>query len=183
MFLTSDNETEKTCSFTGYRPHKLSFGDDYTHKDYLFLRAALKKEILALYNGGIRFFQTGMAMGIDMICAELVIELRGECPGMALFAVLPCRNQAEHWDDFNKSRHSRILSECDGTMYITNSGYKSGCMTKRNRRLVDTAAVLLAVFDGKKGGTMNTVRYADSAGKKLIVLDPYRFVRIELFQK
>lgn len=183
MSLTSDNELEKTCSFTGYRPHKLSFGDDFTHKDYIFLKNALKKEIQALYDSGVRYFQTGMAMGVDMLCAEIVLELREICPEMALIAVMPCRNQTKQWDDFNKSRHSRILSECDGTIYVTNDEYKGGCMIKRNRWLVDNAGTVLAVFDGKRGGTMNTIHYADSIGRKIIVIDPYRFVRIELFQK
>lgn len=183
MNLYSDSDRSKTCSFTGYRPHKLSFGDDFTHKDYIFLKNALTREIEQLYLSGIRYFQTGMAMGSDMLCAEIVIELKEKYPDISLFAVMPCHGQSDKWNDFNKERHRRILENCDGSLYVTNSAYDKGCMFRRNRYLADTASVLLAVYDGQAGGTSNTLKYAQKQGLKIIVIDPYRFVKIKLFDK
>ena len=49
-------------------------------------------------------------------------------------------------------------------------------MLERNRRLVESAAVLLAVYNGEwRGGTAATIRYAQKLGRKLIVLDPSFF--------
>ena len=46
-------------------------------------------------------------------------------------------------------------------------------MLERNQRLVDSAAFLLAVYNGeKRGGTAATVRYAQKAGREIIVIDP-----------
>ena len=39
--------------------------------------------------------------------------------------------------------------------------------------MVDSAAFLLAVYNGeKRGGTAATVRYAQKAGREIIVIDP-----------
>ena len=38
--------------------------------------------------------------------------------------------------------------------------YTPGCMQRRNRYMVDHAALLIAVNDGEPGGTRNTILYA-----------------------
>lgn len=51
--------------------------------------------------------------------------------------------------------------------------YYDGCMLARNRRLVDQAGILLAVYNGEqRGGTAATVRYARKAGREIIMIDP-----------
>ena len=51
--------------------------------------------------------------------------------------------------------------------------YYDGCMLARNRRLVDQAGILLAVYNGeRRGGTAATVRYARKAGREIIMIDP-----------
>ena len=46
------------------------------------------------------------------------------------------------------------------------------CFFKRNRYIVDHADRIVAVFDGKRGGTAQTVRYAEKQGKQLVRLSP-----------
>lgn len=51
--------------------------------------------------------------------------------------------------------------------------YYDGCMLAHNRRLVDQAEILLAVYNGeRRGGTAATVRYARKAGREIIMIDP-----------
>lgn len=51
--------------------------------------------------------------------------------------------------------------------------YYDGCMLDRNRRLVDAADLLLAVYNGeRRGGTAATVRYARKLGRRVIIIDP-----------
>ncbi len=46
-------------------------------------------------------------------------------------------------------------------------------MLDRNHRLVESADLLLAVYNGeRRGGTAATVRYARKAGRKVIILNP-----------
>ena len=58
--------------------------------------------------------------------------------------------------------------------------YVNGCMQKRNRYMVDSAAHMIAVFNGSPGGTKSTIEYAKRKGLDIILLDPDRMVRKHL---
>jgi len=56
--------------------------------------------------------------------------------------------------------------------------YTPACMQRRDRYMVDHAALLIAAFDGSPGGTRYTVEYAMRRGLEIvdlpIVLEPAR---------
>lgn len=46
-------------------------------------------------------------------------------------------------------------------------------MLERNQRLIDSAARLIAIYNGeKRGGTAATVRYAQKAGREIVYINP-----------
>ena len=45
-------------------------------------------------------------------------------------------------------------------------------MEKRNRYMVDNASVVVAVYDGRQGGTASTIAYAAKKGREIIELRP-----------
>ena len=46
-------------------------------------------------------------------------------------------------------------------------------MLDRNRKLVEAANLVLAVYNGeRRGGTAATMRYAQKMGREIIVIDP-----------
>lgn len=157
-------------SFTGYRPAKLGFfsEDDPMCVD---LRERLAKKITELCEHGADEFYSGMALGVDTWCAQIVLELKKTRPQVRLTAVIPCRTQAERWSAAEKALYKDILSRCDKVMCISES-YSKDCMLKRNRVLVDMCDVLLAVYDGKAGGTAYTVNYAQKKGRKVLLVPP-----------
>jgi uncharacterized phage-like protein YoqJ len=53
-------------------------------------------------------------------------------------------------------------------------------MQKRNRYLVDSCDEMLAIYDGQRGGTMQTINYAKSKRKKVTIIDPSKEVIITL---
>ena len=179
MELDSIPDICNTCSFTGYRPSKLPVLNDKTAEGYKWLYNCLKEEMEELIEKGVCYFQTGMAQGIDLLCAEIVIELQLKY-NIHLFAAIPCINQTNGWSAEDKIAYERILKSCSGITNITDEEYKTGCMAKRNRFLVETAQYILAVYDGKKGGTMSTLNYAMKQGRTIIVLNPTDFTRREL---
>lgn len=157
-------------SFTGYRPSKLPFfGED----DPLCIE--LKRRIFSaaekLADSGARDFYSGMALGVDIWAAEAVLKLRKNRPDITLTALLPCRGQELKWSKAEQQRYHDILANCDKVIYIGGE-YTNDCMHKRNRALVDICDVLVAVYDGKKGGTQYTCEYARRRGRKIITLDP-----------
>ncbi len=157
-------------SFTGYRPSKLGFfsEDDPMCVD---LKRRLAKQISELYEKGADSFFSGMALGVDMWCAEEVLKLRELHSEVRLTAVLPCRSQAEKWSEADRQRYHDLLAKCDKVICVSEE-YTKDCMFKRNRALVELCDLLVAVYDGKSGGTKYTVDYAAKLHRKTIVVPP-----------
>ena len=91
MFYTINIGVTMTCSFTGHRPNKLQIEHDDNDLRTSGLKAALKKEIIKKIENGTDTFMSGMALGIDLIAAEAVIELKKIYPHIKLTAVIPFR--------------------------------------------------------------------------------------------
>lgn len=163
---------EKCCAFTGHRPKKFPWG--YIEADIrcLALKKALVSEIAMLVEAGYTDFFSGMAEGADTWAALAVLALKKEHPTLKLHCVLPCEGQADRWGDLARERYHTILKQADFVEYV-NRKYYDGYMLARNRRLVDQAGILLAVYNGeRRGGTAATVRYAQKAGREIIMIDP-----------
>lgn len=157
-------------SFTGYRPEKLPFsGED--DPLCINLKKRLTAQIEKLIKDGANEFCTGMALGVDTWAAEAVLRLRETYPHIRLIALIPCLDQPSRWSAEHQSRYRDIISQCDQKVTLSVK-YTKTCMHKRNIALVDLCDVLVAVYDGKSGGTMQTVNYAKSSGKETIIIAP-----------
>lgn len=173
-----------SAAFTGYRPQKLPFGNDLSHPDAVRLRAALYKEYERLIIKGFKYFYTGGAIGSDLLAAEVILELKRKYEHRELvhYLCLPCLNHCAKWRQEDIIRLERI--KMDSTVvYVSERPYFSGCMQIRNKYMVDSGAVLIAVYDGQSGGTRNTVQYALQKQRKIVTIRPREFMRIEFFDK
>ena len=157
-------------SFTGYRPEKLPFfgEDDPMCVD---LKERIFEKIKELADDGATEFCSGMALGVDTWSAEAVLRLKETRPEIKLIAVIPCPEQDSKWTMENKKRYRDILKKADRRLTIS-AKYSKDCMHKRNRALVEMCDVLVAVYDGKEGGTKYTIDYAKSSGREAIVIPP-----------
>ncbi len=71
-----------------------------------------------------------------------------------------------------RERYYSILKQADSVAYV-NHKYYDGCMIDRNHRLVESAGLMLAVYNGiRRSGTGATVNYARKLGREIIVIDP-----------
>lgn len=181
MKLECEESDERllTCSFTGYRPSKLPFRITHNSEEYRKLRETLEKEIRLMINNGVKFFLTGMAQGIDMICGEIILELKKEFD-IYLFCIIPCKNHHIGLNNKSLEVYNKLISAATGIIYTSEEEYSKGCMTKRNRYLVDNAEYILAVFDGQKGGTMSTINYAKKKKKTITIINPNDYTKVEL---
>jgi uncharacterized phage-like protein YoqJ len=114
--------------------------------------------------------------------SETVLGLKKLYPAVTLAAVIPCLEHDRQWDYTQRMRLSGIVAEADEVVTVSETPYYNGCMQKRNRYLVDTCDELLAVYDGMKGGTMQTVNYAKTKAKRITVIDPSKGVKVSLLQ-
>ncbi|MBE6901142.1 MAG: DUF1273 domain-containing protein [Ruminococcaceae bacterium] len=157
-------------SFTGYRPAKLPFfGED--DPLCIALKQRIESTVSELAESGAREFFSGMALGVDIWCAEAVLKLKQKYSDIKLTAMIPCHDQDARWNEAERARYHDILSQCDKTICIS-PVYSKDCMHRRNRALVEICDVLVAVYDGKSGGTKYTVDHATKAGRRIITLSP-----------
>ena len=88
----------KTCAFTGHRPQNLPFGLNEEDERCIKLKKTLREQtIRVIENEGVTHFITGMAIGVDMYAAEIVLGLKAAYPGVTLECAIPYENQAEKW--------------------------------------------------------------------------------------
>lgn len=166
------NKLYTSCAFTGHRPAKFPWKYDEKDPRCVELKAVLARQIEKLAAAGVTDFYTGMALGVDTWAAIAVLDLRKRNPAIKLRCVLPCEGQETKWSTSAQILYKDILGDADSVEYVKRT-YDRKCMLERNQRLVDSAALLLAVYNGeKRGGTAATVRYAQKAGREILVIDP-----------
>ena len=91
---------------------------------------------------------------------------------LKLHCILPYEGQADRWSDSARERYHSILKQAESVEYVSRQ-YYDGCMIDRNHRLVETADLLLAMFNGaRRSGTGATVNYARRLGREIIVIEP-----------
>lgn len=162
----------KSCAFTGHRPQNLPFGFREDDERCAALKEILKNQIVSLITDeSVTHFISGMALGVDMYAAEIVLELKKTYPGITLESAIPCETQAAKWNVAMRERYYGIAAQCDKETLLQ-THYTPDCMDKRNRYMVDHADYIIAVWDGKPSGTGKTVMYAQSKGKVIIKVNP-----------
>jgi len=162
--------TEKTVCFTGHRPKNLGFSED--DLKYQAIKEKIKELVSSLIeNENAIHFISGMALGIDLCDAQIVIDLKIDYPQITLEAAVPNKNQTLKWRKEDKKAYNQILLNCDKISVLQDS-YTLNCYMKRNKYMVDKSDFVIAVWNGSKCGKGNTVKYAHKCNKRLYVIDP-----------
>ena len=152
------------CCFTGHRPDKMELGEKE-------IKPLLEKAIDEAIADGYVTFITGMAMGTDIWTAEIVLERKKMNKDLHLICALPHPNFESRRSMTEKMRFNKIIKKADLVKEI-NDHYFTGCYQVRNEWMVDRSNLVIAVFNGQKSGTKNTVDYAKRKGVKVVnVLD------------
>ena len=159
-----------TVCFTGHRPNLLPFKLINDDENFLQFKSKLTEVVLNLINKGYTNFISGMALGIDTICAELILELKQKYTNLKLICCLPCKNQDRFWSKPDKIKYQSILKNADKIIYAVNKNYCTGCLQLRNKMMVDYSEIVVAVYYGFSGGTKQTIEYAKLQNKEIIFI-------------
>ena len=163
---------ESTCAFTGHRPKSFPWGYDESAPGCVLLKDILAAQISALAERGVTDWLSGMAQGVDVWCAQIVLDMRKKNPALKLHAILPCEGQESKWTASAQERYHSILAQANEIVYVGQE-YSRNCMLERNRYLVEHSAILLAVCNRTyRSGTGMTVRYAQRLKREIIIIDP-----------
>lgn len=160
----------KTCCFSGHRPNKLPWGGNENDARCLALKAELAARLDGLYEAGYSTFICGMAIGCDMYFAEAVLELRKKHPEVRLEAAVPCGTQPDRWARPLRQRYNELLN-ASNKVTLLSVNYTPDCMMRRNKYMVDSSSLLLCCYNGRPGGTMSTILYAERSGLDVIIID------------
>jgi uncharacterized phage-like protein YoqJ len=158
---------QSACCFTGHRPAKLPWGRDESDARCLALKERLRAAAECAILEGTEHFICGMAEGCDLYFCEIVLALRERYPHITVEAALPCPSQADRWDAAQRARHQALVARCDFETMVAQA-YSPGCMQRRNRYMVDHAALLIAAHNGTPGGTRSTIEYALRRGVSVV---------------
>ena len=140
---------EIACAITGHRPKSFPWKYNETAPDCVLLKDTLAAQIKLLADSGVTDWLSGMALGVDLWCAQEV-----------------------KWPKAEQEQYHSILKRADEVVYVSRD-YHPDCMLERNRYMVDRASILLAVYNGTyRSGTAMTVRYAKEQGTKIMIIDP-----------
>ena len=152
------------CAFTGHHPEKLNISEQEAKR---LLTIAIRNAIFA----GYRTFITGMAKGIDIWSAEIVLEFKKDYPDIRLVCALPYPTFYNNRNKEEKMRYQYVLEHSDfrhiSFPYCDPRSYQS-----RNMWMIDNSNLLIAAFTGEPGGTKNTIDYAKAEGLDIVnILD------------
>ncbi len=158
---------ENSCCFTGYRPDKFDFKFDKNDPLYIQFTSRLISAITTKITEGCTTFYTGMAKGFDIEAAEYIELIKRRNKVVKLIAVVPYAGQENGWEEHWKNRYSELLSHCDEVV-VLNDKYEKWSFQQRNRYMVDRSRYVITYYDGKSGGTANTLDYAAKNGREIM---------------
>lgn len=165
----------KTCCFTGHRNNKLPFNGDRETQGMKRLVSSIHLHIEQAIDSGIQTFISGMAGGIDLICAEIIHNLISRKGlDINLVCAIPYKGQINELDNpIDKYIYNTIIQKAN-VIYISENRCQ-GCYKKRNQFMVDNSSMIIGVYheDDRRSGTYQTISMAKKANLKtdLINLD------------
>ena len=140
------------CCFTGHRPEKLNTSEKE-------VKAALREQIDQAVHDGLTVFITGMARGVDLWAAEIVLEQRKRNDAIKLICAIPHEGFEIRWSTEWRQLYHYVRGHAD-LVRIIGTRYYSGVYQIRNEWMVNHSARVIAVFNGQPSGTKNTIDYA-----------------------
>lgn len=150
---------------TGHRPEELPGGYDPSSPERIDLIKRIKAMV---FSRNPALVLSGMALGVDQYVCEICLSL-----GIPYVAVVPFVGQESRWPPAAQAEYKELLKTAIEVVVTDDTpGYEPWKMELRNHYIVDRCDELLAVFNGSPGGTANTVLYAQSIGKPLIIMPP-----------
>lgn len=161
--MTENEAKTKCCCFTGHRPEKLFSTMEDMKTVEAEMKTKLKTAIRTAIADGFEIFITGMARGLDLWAADVVLEEKKSYPHLRLICAIPFEGFEKRWNVSDRRHYHMILSRADRVQIVCEH-YSMSCFQIRNEYMVDRANRVIAAYNGTSGGTRNTVNYARRCG-------------------
>lgn len=149
---SEQEKRRKRCSFTGHRPEKLSRSETE-------IKADLEDAICNAIDDGYNVFISGMARGVDIWAAQIVLQLRHKGYPIRLICAIPYPGFEKPWSLQWQKQYTSIIRAADLVRYISPE-YSYDCFQVRNEWIVNHSSRVIAVYSEQQSGTKNTIDYA-----------------------
>jgi len=193
-------------AITGHRPNKLGNDYDLRSPLIAKIREAILTYIIDQIHqdkSQMPIFISGMALGIDTLFAEIATYLKAELyayipfKGQHLAWPKPSQDKYIHLLEYASEIHicdTNVLCEYTVREHLNPAigasehsaldiyseqpftAYTPAKMQKRNEAMVNDCNILIAVWNGTKGGTYNCIEYAKHVGKVIYTINPKTFL-------
>ena len=143
----------KVLAISGYKPFELGiFKND--HPAVLFIKAALKKELIPMMEAGLEWVLISGQLGVELWAAEVVFELKSEFPDVKLAVITPFLDQEASWSENNSEWYKSILEQADFIDSVTKKGYEKPWQFRlKNQFFIEKSDALLLLYDQEKEGS------------------------------
>jgi len=135
------------------------------------LCADIEHAVLQAVSLGYTRFMTGMSTGFDLWAAEVVIALKKRL-FIDLLCAIPFARQVDSFPPTWRTHYQQALAAAKEAFPVSDH-YHAGCYMMRNQFMVDASSLLICYFDGRSGGTAQTIQMAKKAGLEIVnIADP-----------
>ncbi|MDQ0976206.1 putative phage-like protein YoqJ [Neobacillus niacini] len=143
----------KVLAISGYKPFELGiFKND--HPAVLFIKAALKKELIPMMEAGLEWVLISGQLGVELWAAEVVFELKSEFPDVKIAVITPFLDQEASWSETNSEWYKSILVQADFIDSVTKKGYEKPWQFRlKNQFFIEKSDALLLLYDQEKEGS------------------------------
>lgn len=167
-------DKHRACCFTGHRNKDLPFGGNRDKQGMKCLVSSIQLYIEQAVSDGYDTFISGMAEGVDLICAEIVHNLiTRKGMDLKLICAVPYKGQGskELSSPVDKYVYSMIIQDCTQVIYTGESKSRS-CYKIRNQFMVDNSSRIIGVYKdkGTGSGTSQTMKLAKKAGLEMEII-------------
>ena len=172
----AEPQPQLVVAVTGHRPDKLG-GYKVPNELYDLVIAGLVK---AFEQYRPAYVLTGMALGVDQWAADICLGM-----GIPFVAAVPFDDQDKIWPPHSKAKYQWLLTKAYQVTRVNMGPYSPQKMQARNQWMVNSAHLVIAVWNGTAGGTANCVGYATERKKQIhyVPLPPVGMPVGEFFQK
>lgn len=175
--------------FTGHRPNKLGGYDINSEKNLIVAKELIRSLIDIIEQSKDKEFHfiCGGAIGFDQIAFHVCNYISKKSnkfkdKKFTTEIAIPFEKQYMKWNRKDVDFYLNQLNQADKITHVDtlddynksngNKGeYHPYKMQLRNMYMVDNSDVIIACWDGSKGGTCNCVEYASSLKKRIIRLN------------
>ncbi len=138
------------------------------------LKTFLYYKIIELIENGCKNFYTGCFTGWDMLCSEIIIDLRRKkYSDIRLNFIMPCCPEihTHGWNQKNIKRYNNILANSDKFFTVSNYFY-DGCIKDRYELMLNMSDSLLCYYNPKHfiSRTGKVIRLAEKKNIDIINL-------------